>query len=519
MLFAASHARGSERTNPPVAEVLPLEASLTGWDHDWSKIPPVRPAPRAGLFVIPSSGPGYYSLEDLLHDRMREKPPVQPWGFLAGYAPGFFDTDFRYLDKPDNQQFDCLDPLKRIHCGDDWLLSLGGQTWLRYMDENDSRFTARDNDYTLFRTRLYADLWYQDCLRLFAEFLYAERLDPELDPLPIDINRSDLQNGFIELKVATLEDKPVYVRVGRQELNIGSQRLISTIDWANTRRTFQGVRGYRAGEKLDVDLFWVQPIVVNRNDFDSVDNDQNFFGAWATYRPRRGTTWDLYYLNLDQARHVADGFGGQLGAFNIHTVGSRFAGDWENWLWDVEAMLQAGTWSNQDFLAGACTVSGGYHFKNCPWNPQFWLAYDWASGESRPGADDTRNTFNQLFAFGHYYFGYLDLVGRQNIRDLNGQFAFQPMPWITAITQVHRFWLAEERDALYNAAGRPTRRDPTGAAGRDVGWEVDLYLSLHVSTHCDVLVGWSKLFAGEFISRTGPDVSPELFYVQVGHRW
>jgi hypothetical protein len=42
------------------------------------------------------------------------------------------------------------------------------------------------------------------------------------------------------VKVATFKEAPAYVRVGRQELLYGSQRLISTLDWANTRRTFQG---------------------------------------------------------------------------------------------------------------------------------------------------------------------------------------------------------------------------------------------------------------------------------------
>jgi hypothetical protein len=34
-----------------------------------------------------------------------------------------------------------------------------------------------------------------------------------------------------------------------------------------------------------------------------------------------------------------------------------------------------------------------------------------------------------------------------------------------------------------------------------------------------VLVGFSKLYAGEFIKRTGPGVSPELFYLQYSFRW
>ena len=486
---------------------------------DWKTVPPVRPPTRPGFFTIPPSGPGYYSLLDQCEGNCREKPPIQPWGAFAFYQPSFFDTDFRYLEKADNTQHDFWDPLKRIHPSHDWLLSLGGQTWARYMNETDSRLGVKNNTYTLFRSRLYADLWYKDCFRIFAEGLYADSFWQDLEPLPIDIDRGDFLNLFMELKLGTIENKPVYLRVGRQEMLFGSQRLISTLDWANTRRTFQGVRAYRQGENWDVDLFWVQPVIPHRDHIDSVDNDQNFFGAWTTYRPKKGTGLDLYFLYLDQARAVAEGANRQRGGINVSTVGSRFYGDQDNFLWDVEGMFQFGEWANQDLAAGACTISGGYHFKDLPMNPQFWVAYDWASGESQPGVGSDRSTFQQLFPFGHYYFGFLDLVGRQNIHDVSGQFVFYPLPWITGLVQLHHFRLDSPRDALYNAAGRATRRDATGRAGTDVGNELDLLMSFHLGTHTDLAVGWSKLFSGSFIAGTGPDVNPELLYVQLGYRW
>lgn len=486
---------------------------------DWTRVPPVRPHPRPGYFLIPPTGPGCYSLEDCLEGNFREKPPIQPWGSFAFYQPSFFDTDFRYLDKPDIQQHDFWDPLKRIHPTDDCLLSFGGQSWSRFMNDIDRQLSAKNDAYDLIRTRLYGDLWYRDELRLFVEFIYADSLWQDLPPLPIDINRSDFLNLFVEAKVGELDGKPVYVRLGRQELLFGSQRLISTLDWANTRRTFQGVRAYRHSDEWDVDAFWVQPVIVNRDWLDNVDNNVNFAGVWSTYKPQKGIAFDFYYLFLDNASPVAVGSGGHHGGTTVNTFGSRSSGDHENWLWDVEGMLQFGTYSNQDLLAGAFTASGGYRFADCPTTPQFWICYDYASGDSDPGVGDTRSTFNQLFPFGHYYFGYLDLVGRRNIHDLSTQAACFPTPWITAIAQFHHFRLDAPRDALFNAAGLAIRQDPTGRAGTDVGNEIDLAIAFHLGTHSDLLVGWSKLYSGSFIDQTGPKVSPELFYLQYGYRW
>src|SRR3954462_10365083 len=106
-------------------------------------------------------------------------------------------------------------------------------------------------------------------------------------------------------------------------------------------------------------------------------------------------------------------------------------------------MLQFGSHSNQSIMANAFSVYGGYDFKGVPWNPQLWVGYDHASGDSNPGLTGTRRTFNQLYPFGHYYFGYTDLVGRQNINDVMIQGVFFPENWITCVAQFHTLRLAE----------------------------------------------------------------------------
>ena len=81
------------------------------------------------------------------------------------------------------------------------------------------------------------------------------------------------------------------------------------------------------------------------------------------------------------------------------------------------------------------------------------------------------------------------------------------------------FRLDSATDALYGVGGNVERRDPTGKAGTDVGNELDLLVSFHLDAHSDLLFGYSKLWAGEFIKRTGPGGSPECFYAQYSFRW
>ncbi len=136
--------------------------------------------------------------------------------------------------------------------------------------------------------------------------------------------------------------------------------------------------------------------------------------------------------------------------------------------------------------------------------------------------DGTSHTFNQLYPFGHYYMGWADLVGRQNIHDASAQLYFYPTEWTTVWLQYHHFWLAEAQDALYNAGGAAYRRDPTGQSGTDVGNEVDIILNFHLTETSDILLAYCKLWGGEFLEGTsGPNraADADLMYFMYQLKW
>ena len=510
----------AETPVPVRPESVPCAECSTGFD--FKNVPPIRPQPRSAFFPIPPTGPGYYSILDAVRGTPSQAPPTYGCARFGLIAQSSFDLDFRYLDKPDNASHDFFDPLKRMRLGDDFLLSLGGQTQVRQMEEYNSRLGTRNNSYTLTRQRLYGDLWFQDRVRFFAEGIAAYTGSQDLPPLAIDQTGVDFLNLFLDFKLADVLGKAAYLRVGRQELLFGSQRLVSTLEWANTRRTFQGVSVLRTGEKWDFNAFWVQPVIPRVNELDWGDNQQHFSGGHLTYRPKKGHSVDFYDYVLTNNNTVTQR-GLQRGDYTVNTLGGRYAGDHNNILWDFEAALQLGRQASQDIVAGMGTAGVGYNFKDRPWNPTVWVYYDYATGDGSPN-NGRLNTFNQLFPFGHYYLGWVDQVGRQNIEDVNAHLYLYPTKWLTLNAQYHSFRLANKRDALYNAGGNVIRFDPTGRAGRDVGQEFVGTANFHASKHADILIGYAHLFAGDFIKKTaargqsaGFDTS--LFFVQASYRW
>ncbi len=516
-------------------------------ESPWAKVPSLSPQPLPGAFLVPPSGAGYYSAVDCLYGKCRETAPPTPYRTLFG---SFYDNDFRYLDKGQDP-VDCFDYLKRIRIGSTdcpwnhpWELSIGGEERIRYMNEEggasgrlgdpNAGRGLRDDRYTLLRSRVYGDLWYKDFFRVYLEYIDAESFDRNLPPLAIDVGRSQFQNAFIDLKLMEINDRPVYARAGRQEMTYGSQRMVSPLDWANTRRTFDGAKVFYRSEQFDVDAFWTRPVLTTPVDFET-DHVRQFAGAFATYRPNKDQAFDAYYFYLENDAPVAFGAapGGRAG-YDVNTVGGRWVGKHKasdllpglqgsdlngQLLWEVEGAYQFGDYTSRLISAGMTTAGLGYAFTELPMQPQFWAYFDYASGS--PNSTGTFSTYNQLFPFGHYYLGFADIVGRENIHDWNCQLSFYPTKWITCLAQYHVFRLDEARDALYTkTSGYVTeRRDPTGRAGTDVGQELDLLANFQLDRHNSVLVGFSKFFSGEFIKATGPAVNPELFYVQYSFRW
>jgi hypothetical protein len=497
----------------------------------WETVPPVTPYPRPGNFYVAPSGPGYYTLLDLLRDRELQDRPHDPYLQWGQNPNPFFNVDFRYLDNPNNTETDFLDPLKRIHLGDDWLLSLGGEIRNRYAQIDNALLfnknkvqAGNDDRYDLFRARLYEDLWYRDIFRLYGEFISADSSAQSVPRSNSDVDKADILNLFAEIKLFDIDEHGLYLRGGRQELLFGSQRLISPSDWSNDLRTFQGVRATWHNEDVEFDLFWTQPVIVNSGQFDSVDDKQQFFGNWWKYRLTKDTSIDLYYLNLDNNNHgVATGQYKATGGYDVNTIGIRFVGQQDRFLWDFEDAFQFGEWVNQQICSGMSVTGIGWWFKSLPAEPTVWLYYDYASGDPHPGVGDVHRTFDPLFPFGHQYFDSLDAIGRENINDAHIDTAFFPVPWMRLTFAYHNLTLESAKDALYNTTGSVVRSDPTGKSGTDVGNGISASAQFHIDNHEVLNVSYGHLFAGSFLDKTAIDANGkkdlDAIWVQYTFKW
>jgi hypothetical protein len=393
-------------------------------------------------------------------------------------------------------------------------VSVGGKVRLRVENWENFGFRAdQDDDFLLYRAFLNARLRLAPGASVFVEGKHAEADGRDLPGgnRAIDTDSLDLHQAYADLSFALAEGQRLELRPGRQELQFGKQRLISPLDWVNTRRSFDGVRAAWADTEGRVDAFATRLVRSDKREFNDGDSGEDFHGLYATRRLSPTLSGDLYALWLD--RESAQ-FGSATNREERLTLGGRLWGaPAETALdYDVEVAGQGGDFGDQDIRAWMAAAEVGVTAADFPGRPRFHLAYDYASGDA-DAADGDVETFNQLYPLGHAYFGFADLVGRQNIRAASGGLTAHPAPQLTLKVDFHWFNLAESGDALYNAGGGVARAG--GDHGNTVGRELDLLLRYAPTDGLVLLAGFSRFFTEEFVQRSGPSEDVDFGYASV----
>jgi hypothetical protein len=407
-----------------------------------------------------------------------------------------------------------------IEVGDGITLEMGGQYRIRAQRESNKALGGpgpRVNTFYLSRLLAHADLRSEDGWRIYVEGIDARITSHDRPELGIDRNTTDVRNAFFGF-----ESGDTSTRFGRTDLKYGNQRLISPLDWANTRRTFEGAVLSQDLDGDKVDAFITKPVRVDDRNTDHDDDSLYFSGIYTTWNIGEGGGVDVYGLALNETTGKVAGSAGQRGSMDVYTVGSRA------WMTDggvdVEAEFahQFGQRARDDIEANMVTARAGYTWKDNEHKPRIGLDFDWASGDSNAGDSDLE-TFNQLFPLGHRWLGILDMVGRQNIMAISPNASVKLDDRTTFIARWHQFKLDHIKDSLYNAGGAPTLTDPTGRAGDDVGDEWDVILTRDTTDELGIIdnvqVGFAHFSPGRFITSQRGNEPTSLLYLQLLSRF
>jgi Alginate export len=418
------------------------------------------------------------------------------------------DEDWSFLRNPASRQ-DFWDPVKYIQLGSDetrcWYMTIGGEArevWEQIGNDNWGEQPYM-NGYLLERYMLSFDTHYGRHVRSFVEFKSGLESFRRGGPRPIDEKKLDFQAAFLEAGTSG-ERNWIRFRVGRQELEYGSGRLIDVREGPNVRLSFDGFKMLSKIDGWRIDAFAVRPDEDKPGFFDNVpDPDTDFWGVYATRLISRGVSLDAYYLGLDRKQAAFNrGTAREL----RHSVGSRLwrpvARTKPGWDFDDEAVWQFGSFGSAGIRAWTLATDTGYRIPTIRLKPRFGLKADISSGDDP--RTNTLGTFNALFPKGDY-FGVLASTGPgpENFIDVHPGVQTQFPHNVSVSTDWLFYWRESLLDGVYAVPGfliRPADDSRARFVGDRPGMQVRWQANRHMWFQGD----YGIFYAGKFLKQTMP---------------
>lgn len=328
-------------------------------------------------------------------------------------------------------------------------MSIGGELRAQYFYSKHENWGLESNhayQYGLTRALLHADI-HTGAWRTFIQLQSSVAIDRP-DPSPVDQNPLDVHQIFAEYRWG--DHKAWMIRAGRQELMLGSQRLVSVREGPNNRQAFDGMRLQWRDQRHRVDFLYTHWVASKKGWFDDAPgNNARLWGVYAVFNqfPLIANA-DFYYLGLWKKKAVfEDAAGEEL----RHSWGTRVWKKTGSWQYDFEAVYQLGSINGKQINAWTGSLHLLHQWLHWKGKPELALKTEWISGDRHNG-DDRLQTFNPLFPRGAY-FGLAALIGPANLVDLHPSISYHLHPHWELNADYDLFWRYSRRDGLYGPNG------------------------------------------------------------------
>lgn len=279
----------------------------------------------------------------------------------------------------------------------------------------------------------------------------------------------DLSQGYFQID--KLGGQPLSLKVGRQLLAYGDQRLIGHLEWANSGRRFDAVKLMYDTKAFSLD-FWSakvgEPGASSVAATAANDKDSCFRGLYATVKTIPSNTLDLYLLQDKN----------DLTKRDVYTYGARIAGKVSSFDYAGELALQTGDNAlNVSQDSHAYALKAGYTIPSAM-NLRIGAEYDYATGNK--GDATATEAFQNLYPTNHYLYGFTDDIGWSNISAFSVSLSIKPTKdlWLGA-----EYW--DYNLAQANAAGK-----------KDRGTEFNVMARYSVNSNVKLEATWARRTAG-----------------------
>jgi hypothetical protein len=347
---------------------------------------------------------------------------------------------------------------------------------------------------TSMRIRLTLDAATESGLRLFIQPQDVRDWGEEMSERDRSADAVDFHQAFLE--VGRLPALGGLIRVGRQEVGLGEERLLGAPDWGQAGQTFDGVRFIRTsgGQRFDAVYLKLQESLAPAH-----QHDADLLALWYVLPPGEMGSVELLGFRDRELKpggtrqNTAGGiWKGSQGPLSLRLQGMFQFGRRDGM--DVEAFMLAG-------LAGLSVLDG---------RGAVTLWYDYLSGDLDPG-DDRIQVFTTLYSARNRYYGRADYftdipahTGGLGLQDAALKLSYRPSEALALNLDLHSFRTAHRGDL----------------SSQRLAEEADAWVRFRFRQHLTLQGGFSLTWGGPAMEELGRlDGRAEFFYLMTSLRF
>jgi len=396
--------------------------------------------------------------------------------------------------------------------------TIGGQIRLRYEHFSNRNWIKDANeDYYSHRLALHTNVVLGKYVRVFGE-LYNGYTSFEKKIVQYD--ELTLHQAFAEVNLPIKQNHTISFRFGRQEMGLGTTRLVGIREGPNIRRAFDGVRLIYNSKNVTVNSFYTKEVFSNfyvfDNKFTLFDDDApnpKLYGIYSQFKINglQGFN-ELYYLGFETNFSK---FNDLSGKEKRHTIGLRRFGKVNSRLsFNTEIMYQFGKLGDANISTFNIGTDTHYLLNENKWKPNIGLKLNWSSGDKSLG-DNKANTFNPMYVNPSFY-SLSSIITPVNIFSAHPSISIKPIPKWTVFMDWSIFWRASKNDGLYTPP-RFLIRESDGINERYIGNIIGLKSFYTINRHLIIDLNMSYFITGSFIEKSGDSenvfhISPTISY-------
>lgn len=357
--------------------------------------------------------------------------------------------DFQLLRQNDSividEPQDFYQEIKSIALENNTTLSFGGSYRFQaeaFINEQFDKNKDQNKSWFLHRGMLHAHLKLGSKFEIFGE-LNSSLVSSKESIAPVDKDKLNINQLFARYQF----NDNFNILVGRQNMRLGTGRLIDVREGPNVRLSFDKAQLQYSNQNTKITGFYAIPVQQQLGVFDNdaFETDETLSSIYWTQNWTDKTNTDVYIFHKEEANKT---WNTSAANDNRTSIGLRHFGTWKGLNYNNEFVYQLGKFGSETISAWTASFIIEKEFSVAtPFT--LGIKTEAISGDKNSN-DNTLNSFDALYPRGAY-FGRVARFGPSNLIDVHPYFKSK-IGKIDIEFDYVAFWRFSTNDGVYNPA-------------------------------------------------------------------